>query len=307
MSTSDGQSSSGPSNGQQPGPDRGRSTLHPANSLNELTGKQWIKFTKSWFVCDSPRYHRNKPTELHPARYPEELVADFVNFFTKAGAWVLDPFCGSGATLVACLEEGRRAIGIELSPKYVKTTQQRLQRLDALGNAQVLAGDARRLAEPALWHDCLACDDGDLPQFDFIITSPPYWNMLRQSRGGVESAHKKRDKKALDTHYSDAENDLGNIQDYDEFVEALGAVFDQCRGLLKPDKYMVVVAQNLRVPEGYVVPLAWDLQKRLSRTFSFQGERIWCQNSKQLGIWGYPKVFVPNYHHHYCLIFRNEQ
>jgi hypothetical protein len=39
---------------------------------------------------------------------------------------------------------------------------------------------------------------------------------------------------------------------------------------------------------------------------SFQGERIWCQDSKKLGIWGYPTVFVPNYHHHYCLIFRRD-
>ncbi len=287
--------------------DGGQSDIHPANDLNELTGKQWIRFTKSWFVCDSPRYHRNKDTELHPARYPEELVAEFVNFFTKPDQWILDPFCGSGATLIACLEEGRKAIGVELSPKYVQVTQQRLQRLDALGNVQVLAGDARRLTDPALWQDCLACSDGELPQFDFIITSPPYWNMLHKSRGGVESTHKQRASQGLDTHYSESEDDLGNIEDYDEFIEALGAVFDQCQRLLKPDKYMVVVAQNLRVADGYVVPLAWDLQKRLSRTFNFQGERIWCQNTKQLGIWGYPKIFVPNYHHHYCLIFRNDK
>ena len=283
------------------------SDLHPANSLNDLTGKEWIKSTKSWFICDSPRYHQNKDTELHPARYPEELVAEFVNFFTKPGAWVLDPFCGSGATLVACIEEGRGAIGIELLPKYVAVTRQRLGRLNADGRAVVLPADACHLTDPALWSDCPAGDDGQLPQFDFIITSPPYWNMLRQSRGGVESTHKKRNRKGLDTHYSESENDLGNIEDYDEFIEALGGVFDQCQRLLKPDKYMVVVAQNLRVADGYVVPLAWDLQRRISRTFSFQGERIWCQNTKPLGIWGYPKVFVPNYHHHYCLIFRNDK
>jgi len=56
--------------------------------------------------------------------------------------------------------------------------------------------------------------------------------------------------------------------------------------------------------------LAWDLARRIERPgraatrWLFQGERIWCQNTKPLGIWGYPAVFVPNYHHHYCLIFR---
>jgi hypothetical protein len=64
------------------------------------------------------------------------------------------------------------------------------------------------------------------------------------------------------------------------------------------------LAQSLRAPDGIVRPLAWDLARRLSRRLLFQGERIWCQNTKLLGIWGYPRLFVPNYHHHYCLIFR---
>ena len=70
----------------------------------------------------------------------------------------------------------------------------------------------------------------------------------------------------------------------------------------------MIVAQNLRDPSGEVRPLAWDLAKRISRSrWQFQGERIWCQNTKPLGIWGYPKIFVPNYHHHYCLIFRKRE
>ena len=285
---------------------RDKVVRRPENTLNDLTGTEWIKRTKSWFVCDSRRYHRNRQTELHPARFPEEMVTDFVTFFTKSGQWVLDPFCGSGATLVACVEEGRRAVGVELIPRYAEVIRQRLAELDGDSHAQVIIGDATGLLESELWDDCIARCDGRLPQFDFIITSPPYWNMLRTSRGGVNSTHKQRAETGLDTHYSDSGQDLGNIEDYEEFIDALGRVFDQCRELLKPGKYMVVVVQNLRVPDGYVVPLAWDLARRISHSFSFQGERIWCQDSKQLGIWGYPKVFVPNYHHHYCLIFRND-
>ena len=299
---------------------RRKAVRRPENTLNDLTGTEWIKRTKSWFVCDSRRYHRNRQTELHPARFPEEMVTDFVTFFTKSGQWVLDPFCGSGATLVACVEEGRRAVGVELIPCYAEVTRQRLAELGGDSHAQVITGDARRLTEPSLWRDLVMweghpCPDpssddlrsGQLPQFDFIITSPPYWNMLRTSRGGVVSTHKQRAQAGLDTHYSENERDLGNIEDYEESIEALGRVFDQCSELLKPDRYMVVVVQNQRIADGYVVPLAWDLARRISASFSFQGERIWCQDSKQLGIWGYPKVFVPNYHHHYCLIFRNDQ
>lgn len=274
--------------------------------LNDLTGTEWVKATKSWFVCDSRRYWRNRRTELHPARFPEEMVREFLLFFTKRDAWVLDPFCGSGSTLVSCLENGRHGVGVELSERYARVAAQRVAELDDTGTTTVLHADARRLTDPQLWSTGAGPERNGqgLPQFDFIITSPPYCNILRTSRGGVISAHKRRAKKGLDTHYTEDPNDLGNLGDYEAFLEALGTVFDGCAQLLKPGKYLVCVVQNFRAPGGEVKPLAWDLARRISRTLPFQGERIWCQDSKPLGIWGFPKVFVPNYHHHYCLIFR---
>jgi SAM-dependent methyltransferase len=288
-------------------PDPKLQPRRPANTLNDLTGREWIKATKSWLICDSRRYARNKATELHPARYPEELVSEFVLFFTKAGQLVLDPFCGSGATLVACHETGRRGVGLELAPRYVQVCRERLQGLGALapeGGCQVLQGDARHLTTPDLWAEAGLSGAEGLPQVDFIMTSPPYFDMLRKSRGGVISAQKQRARKGLDTHYSDDPGDLGNVADYERYIEIMGGIFDGAAELLRPGGYAVVVVQNLRDTTGEVRPLAWDLQRRLSQTLSFQGERIWCQNSKPLGIWGYPTVFVPNYHHHYCLIFR---
>jgi len=283
-------------------------SVDPRNTLNDLIGREWIKFTKTWFVADSRRYWQNKKTELHPARYPEEMVREFVRFFTKSGAWVFDPFLGSGATLVACAEEGRSSVGVEINPKYAQVSRERIAQTSFFTGAHVLTGDARQVADATFWSqhplEDIEMSPNGLPQFDFVITSPPYWSMLRTSRGGVESAQKKRAAEGLDTHYSEDDADLGNIEDYSEFVEALGRIFDGVAQLLKPGKYLTVVIQNLRAPGGEVVPLAWDVCRRISKVLSFQGERIWCQNAKMLGIWGYPRVFVPNYHHHYCLIFR---
>ncbi len=285
------------------------------NNLNDLSGKDWIKFTRTWFVCDSPRYHRNKPTELHPARYPEEMVAEFLQFFTKQGGVVLDPFLGSGATLVACAENQRVGVGLELNTRYASTAAGRVKGAEPVQT--VVRGDAREIGKSEFWQRRRRALDGagiefarGLPQFDFAITSPPYWRMLRTSRGGVFSKHKQRAAKGLDTAYSNDRLDLGNIGEYEDFVESLGQVFDQARRCVKEGKYLVVVAQNLRAPDGRVRMLAWDLARRIERPgrsatrWLFQGERIWCQNTKPLGIWGYPKIFVPNYHHHYCLIFR---
>jgi len=285
---------------------------HPRNDLNDLSGKEWIKATRSWFVCDSPRYHRNRDTELHPARYPEEMVAEFLRFFTKQGGFVLDPFLGSGATLVACLEEGRQGVGIELSRRYAGKARSRLAQLSPNGAGQgVICADSSAVARADLWRRArprleaagLTFARG-LPQFDFAVTSPPYWRMLRTSRGGVYSKHKQRADRGLDTRYSASRADLGNIASYQEFIERVGKVFDGVCRCLKPGKYLVLVAQNLRAPDGEVKPLAWDLARRVARRFAFQGERVWCQNTKPLGIWGYPRIFVPNYHHHYCLVFR---
>lgn len=315
--------------GRSAGPRR-KPRRHARNHLNDLTGTEWIKFTKTWFelgpgadpnrpaiepgrswlIVDSRRYHKNRATELHPARYPEELVSEFIRFFTKKGEWVLDPFAGSGATLVACLETERNGIGIELSSKYCEVTRDRISPMSGAATAFVRQGDASRIGDAGFWDEAAFPGlplDGGLPAFDFVMTSPPYWDMLRHSRGGVESTHKKRAKRGLDTAYPDDPADLGNTGSYEAFMGTLCRILADAGRLVRPGRYLVVVAQNLRAPGGEVVPLAWDIQRGLGGMLQFQGEKIWCQDSKRLGIWGYPKVFVPNYHHHYCLIFRRAE
>jgi hypothetical protein len=282
------------------------------NRLNDLTGSEWIKSTRTWFVSDSHRYHQNKNTELHPARYPEEMVAQFLRFFTKGGGWVLDPFAGSGATLISCAEEGRYGVGIELSERYAGVMQKRL--CEYLYKQTALHGDARQITTPEFWHAARpALEEAglpfadDLPVFDYSISSPPYGAMLHTSRGGVYSKQKQRADQGLDTTYSLDDADLGNIADHEAFIKELGAIYRKVAALIKPNGYLTIVIQNYRAPHGEVIPLAWDLARELSGDLLFQGERIWCQNTKPLGIWGYPTIFVPNYHHHYCLIFRNQK
>ena len=102
-----------------------RGKLSPYNSLNDLTGKEWIKFTKSWFIHRPPR--RKNDEILHPAKYPETLVEEFIRFFTKKSAWVLDPFLGTGSTLIAAGNSNRNGVGIEIMNKYFNTSKKRIK------------------------------------------------------------------------------------------------------------------------------------------------------------------------------------
>jgi modification methylase len=66
-------------------------------------------------------------TKNHPAPYPLELATRLVRMFSFTGDTVLDPFCGSGTTMVAALRSGRNSIGIEIDPDYCRMTARYLK------------------------------------------------------------------------------------------------------------------------------------------------------------------------------------
>src|SRR5258708_9679385 len=92
------------------------------NKLNDLDSKPWLKFQKSWFIHNPPA--RRKGVLVHPAKFPESLAQEFIEFFTKRGESVLDPMAGTGSTLIAALRAGRNSYGVELNPKYAKIAAQ---------------------------------------------------------------------------------------------------------------------------------------------------------------------------------------
>lgn len=272
----------------------------PKNLLNELDSKEWVRKTKSWFIIN-PKPRSDKQLN-HPAKFPEELVKHLLSFFTKSGDWVLDPFAGVGSTLIACNEMSRNGVGIELNPEFVRIGEQFLSSQSSNTESCLMQGDS---------HDLLALlktrFNKTIPKFDFLITSPPYWDMLRKSRGGNDSVQKERKRKGLKQFYSDLENDIGNISDYGEYLETLASILARLRIVLKDDAYLTIVVQNMRDTNGVMRPIAWDLGRRLSQDYSLRQEMIWCQDNKKLGCWGYPTTYVSNVHHHYCLIFQNSR
>ncbi|MFW9927120.1 MAG: DNA methyltransferase [Candidatus Thorarchaeota archaeon] len=266
--------------------------------LNNLDGKEWVKATKSWFVVNPKS--RSASQKQHPAKFPEVLVKRFLKFFTKEGDWVLDPFVGVGSTLIACKEMGRNSVGIELAQEFVKIGNEDLKLANGTGVHYILQGNSMQASE--IIANRLK---EQIPLFDYVITSPPYWNMLRKSRGGNDSVHKDRAKNGLKQHYSESIEDLGNIEDYEEYIGRMGQLLESLKPLLSDTAYLTIVVQNMRDVDGVMRPIAWDLAKRLSESYHLRQEMIWCQDNKRLGCWGYPSTYVSNVHHHYCIILQN--
>jgi DNA modification methylase len=262
------------------------------NRLNDLSPKDWLLFQKSWFVHNPPP--RGKDVLLHPGKFPETLAAEFIEFFTKQGETVLDPMMGTGSALVAALECGRSAIGVELLPKYAQIAEERLREAQPpagqMPSYRVICDDARNLAAH------------DIGQVDYILTSPPYWDMLRMK--GWET-QKERAEKGLDVHYSDDERDVGNIDDYERFLDELVPIYRIVAGFLRPKRYLTIVVKNVK-KGGTIYPLAWDLGRRVGEFLTLKDERIWCQDNQRLAPYGLGNAWVSNTMHHYCLQFRKE-
>lgn len=275
-----------------------RGRLNKKNKLNDLTGKEWLKFTKSWFIHRPPR--RKEDELLHPAKFPETLVEDFVSFFTKMNDVVFDPFMGTGSTLIAASELGRKSIGIELNNNYFRSASQRISKRGLKKLVFPIKGNSLRIKE-------LFKENGfNQTKIDYTITSPPYWNQLERN----SIRQKERKQKGFDTKYSERNDDLGNIKSYEDFLDQQALVFDQVYDITKPNGYLTIVTNNVYF-EGRLYPLAFDtatsLTKRGEKSWVLKDEKIWLQDDKKLIALGVNNAWVGNRHHQYCLIFRKEK
>ncbi|MBM4176289.1 MAG: site-specific DNA-methyltransferase [Ignavibacteria bacterium] len=274
-----------------------RGKLSKENKLNDLTGKEWIKFTKSWFVHRPPR--RKSDERLHPAKFPETLVSEFIRFFTKEGDCVIDPFLGTGSTAVACVESNRNCIGVELVKKYFDVSK---RRVDELISASLFKPEVSLYNQDSLGLKNLPIEKRSI---QYCITSPPYWNQLERN----SIRQKNRKEKNLDTKYSGKKSDLGNCVDYEDFIEKVCKVFDQVFDLVKVNGYLTIIINNIYF-QSRLYPLAFDLAvaltKRGSKSWTMKDEKIWLQDDKPLIALGVNNAWVGNRHHQYCLIFRKE-
>jgi len=92
---------------------------------SDITREEFIEWTNA--VWNFSGESRNKIG--HPSPFPVELPKRCIKLFSFIEDTVLDPFLGSGTTLIACLQTNRKGIGIEIDDKYCELTVKRLREL----------------------------------------------------------------------------------------------------------------------------------------------------------------------------------
>ena len=297
----------------------------PRNRLNDLSGSEWTYFLNSvelegdehnvgrlndlseeeWAVASAPVWDTHYPTngpksdahrirKRHPSPKPPALMKRLIEFFTKQGGRVLDPFVGVGGTLLACSMSGRHGVGIDLSQEYLEVYHQAYTEL-GLEAQPFLCGDARNL-ENIL---------GEVEPFDLVLTDPPYGDMLSRKRSGDR---KKRTGDDSPTPFTESPDDLGNMPP-SQFYESLKTVIIQAMQHLKPKGYVVIFCKDLQPTEKYHNMIHADVVKTLAdvENLRFRGYKIWYDKSLKLYPFGYPYAYVSNQLHQFSLIFRKEK
>lgn len=180
---------------------------------------------------------RKLPAEFREAelRYPEELVATFIQRFTRPSDVVLDPFAGYGTTLLVAEALGREAYGVEIDARRAAYIRGRIQNPE-----RILHGDARALASHLL------------PKAKLVMSAPPFMaiheqeNVLRGSR---------------------------SARAYAEYLDDLAQIYALVAQQLAPQGQVVIEVSNLKDEIG-VTPLAWDVARAVSQVLHFVGETV---------------------------------
>jgi DNA modification methylase len=291
----------------------------PRNELNELTGEEWLYFTKSLWTTAYPSELGHEARKAHGANKPPRLMAKLIEFFTRRGEVVLDPFAGVGGTLLgaAICRAPRRALGFEIEPRwadvYEEVVRDLLAERDGAGPVLADLGSAdpggSRSFDP---RGCsLRIGDAlrlirDLPDasVDFVATDPPYNPQLRLTMAGGPLAERHANRRTDYAMRTDDPADFANSRTYGEYLDRMSTAFGEMRRVLRAGRYAAVIVRDA-YQEGRYRFTGADLAERAAEAGLVpKGDLIWYQAGSRLRPYGYPTGFVPNIVHQHILVLR---
>ena len=261
-----------------------------AERINNLSGKEWLQY--SFSIWKDIQKNKEEWALRHPAMFPIMMAEKLIDIFTNSKEQVvLDPFMGSGSTLIAAQNKGLKGIGFEINKEYISMAKNRLDNVYRTifinnSNYKLINNSAENI-------DTYLSPNS----IDLTITSPPYWDILNRRRSA--------DRKAI-RNYSNSSVDFGNISDYNQFLLSLQSVFSKVYKVTKPGRYCIVIVMDIRKNSNFY-PLHFDLAKKMEEiNFSLKDIIIWDRQKEynNLRPLGYPYSFVVNKVHEYIMIFK---
>jgi DNA modification methylase len=275
-----------------------RGVVHSKNALNELAGEEWLYFTKTLLTTSYSSKYAHEIRKQHGANKPPELMKYLIEFFTKSSGKVLDPFAGVGGTLVgaAIATPPRECVGIEINPKWVEIYDKVVDACNSRGENlrkyQLIQGDCLEVLKTF-------SDE----HFQFVATDPPYNLHLSKTMCNGQYEEFANRKTDYDMQ-SDDPRDLANLPSYEEYLNSMERVLEQCFRVLETKKYMAIIIRNAYQDGEYTFTNV-DVARRAKRAgFVPKGEIIWYEAGTRLRPYGYPYAYVPNIAHQYILILQ---
>ncbi len=282
-----------------------------------MSGDRFLYFTKSVLTTTYPSVYGHELRKQHGANKPPQLMAQLIEFFTKTGMSVLDPFAGVGGTLIGAsiaTPGPRKCVGIEISQQWTDIYSRVLKDNSDLLPQIMIQGDCIEVMDRLLAYEGILAIDGreyriggKEAAFDFIVMDPPYNIHLEQTmsgNGGRRYAEKYPNRRSDYNMRSDKERDLANLVSYDDYLVAMEEVFERCFRLLQPGRYMAIIVRNAYQHSEYLFTHV-DLARRAKSVgFVPKGEIIWYQAGTKLRPYGYPYGYVPNIAHQYIVILQ---
>ena len=268
-----------------------RTCTCPANHLNCMTAKEWIKSQLGvWQFNYEKRDIRDK--DVHPAVFPIGLAKRVIELFTHRGELVLDPFVGSGTTLIAARDLDRNCVGFDLNEKYIELCKQRLSQESLLPTSkQIAVSDDSRNIDRYLEKETLS----------LIFTSPPYANLLNRRRlnKSRRGELRKNDQFLRVEQYSQDLRDLGTLN-IEEYQKAMKEIYQKLLPLTRTGGHNVINVPDMwwndpKTRRGHRVPIhIYVYHAMLDAGWELKNTIIWDRTNivNQIGIFGWPSNYI---------------
>ena len=255
----------------------------PPTHINCMTAKEWLKSQLGvWQFYYGGRDIRDK--SVHPATFPLSLCKKVIELFTHQGQLVLDPFVGSGTTLVAARDLNRNAAGFDLHKVYIDLSNRRL-------GQEHLFNESRQLA---VQDDALNIPDyiGN-ETVSLIWTSPPYANLLNRARRNKSRRDRKNEQLGKIEQYSQDERDLGT-KPLDQWALKVGDIFERLLPLLKPKAHCVINVPDMWWENRRITIHVSLIEELRRRGYELRNVIIWDRTNivNRIGIFGWPSNYI---------------